>query len=219
VSRHPLQWTALRASAVCLLASAIPAFALAAQVSPSVTARRMLLLRSDLGRGWSVQAPAPRRAPGLRCRGFSPQLAGVRRRAAVASQTFQQTSQGPFLSQSAYLYDTHAQQGVVSRRVFTRRRLVCVAAALARGGSGASYSVTSRRVAALRRPAGSVLRYRVGGTATGGGQTVPVFLDELVLARGAVITVLEVSSFDAPPTDGLERQLAHQADGKLRGAP
>jgi hypothetical protein len=63
-----------------------------------------------------------------------------------------------------------------------------------------------------------VARYRVGGNATGAGQTIPVYLDELVLGRAAMITVLDVASFDAPPSDGLERHLAFLADAGLRRA-
>jgi hypothetical protein len=62
-----------------------------------------------------------------------------------------------------------------------------------------------------------VARYRVAGNATAGGQTMPVYLDELVLGRAAMITALDVASFDAPPSDGLERHLAALADVALRG--
>jgi hypothetical protein len=207
----------LLVAAACLLGPAVPALAAARLLSPSATARQALVRRADLGRGWSTEAAAPARAPNLTCQAFSPRLPGVHRRAAVASPTFQQSAQGPFLSQAAYLYGSRTQEQVAWRRIVTPRLLRCVVSALASGsGGGASFTVTSRHVSSLRRPAGSVARYRVGGNATSAGQTMPVFLDELVLRRAAMITVLDVSSFDAPPSDGLERHLAALADAGLR---
>jgi hypothetical protein len=203
--------------AVCLLAPAATALAAAPHVSSSETARQALLRRGDLGRGWSTEAPAPARAPDLTCRAFSPRLPGVHRLAAVASPTFQRSAQGPFLSQAAYLYGSGAQEQVAWRRGVTPRLLRCAVTTLASGsGSGASFTVTSRHVSSLRRPGGVVARYRVGGNVTGSGQTMPVYLDELVLGRAALITVLDVSSFDAPPSDALERHLAALADAGLR---
>ncbi|MEA2157643.1 MAG: hypothetical protein QOD66_23 [Solirubrobacteraceae bacterium] len=211
------RWAAVVVAAGCLLGPAVSALAAAQTHSASQIARLALLRKADLGRGWSVAAAAPARAPGLTCRGFSPRLPGVHLRAAVASPTFQQSAQGPFLSQAAYLYGSGIQQRVAWRRIVTPRLLRCAAAALATGsGGGASFTVTSRRVSSLRRPKGAVARYRVGGNATGAGQTMPVYLDELVLGRAALITVLDVSSFDAPPSDALERHLADLADAGLR---
>jgi hypothetical protein len=215
-SRRP---PAFLVAAVCLLAPAVPALAAARRLSASATARQALLRRTDLGRGWSIEAAAPARAPGLTCRGFSPRLPGVRSRASVASPTFQQSLQGPFLSQVAYLYGSATQEQVAWRRIVTPRLMRCAVAALASGsGSGAHFTVTSRHISSLRRAGGAVARYRVGGSVTGSGQTNPVYLDELVLHRAALITVLDVSSFDAPPTDAVERRLTELADARLRRA-
>jgi hypothetical protein len=202
------------AAAACLLALAGSAVAASSSGSASATARRVLLGRSELGRGWSVEAPAPAHALRLTCRAFSPRLSGVRVRASVASPTLQQSSQGPFLSQAAYLYGAAGQERVVWRHVVISRLLRCAAATFAAGGT--SYAVTSSRVSALHRPGGTVTRYRIAGTVAGGGQTLPAYLDELVLGRGVLITVLDVSSFDAPASDRLESQLAGLALAKLR---
>jgi hypothetical protein len=199
-----------------LLGAAAPA---PASQSPSMVARHALLRRLDLGRAWSLQAPAPRRAPKLTCRGFSPRLPGVRAPAAAASATFERGPQGPFVSQTAYVYASAAQQRVVWRRVVTSRLLRCVAAALRAGsGGGTTFTLTSRRVMPLHGVAGTapkVSRYRVGGSASSGGQTLPVYLDELVLGRGAAITTLDVTSFTDPPADSLERRLVRLASPRL----
>ena len=205
-------WGAL-AGAGLLLGAAAPAPAFQ---SPSIVARHALLRRPDLGRAWSLQAPAPRRAPKLTCHGFSPRLPGVRAPGAAASATFERGPHGPFVSQTAYVYASAAQQRVVWRRVVTSRLLRCVAAALRAGsGGGTAFTLTSRKVVSLHGTGGLVTRYRVSGSATNAGQTLPVFLDELVLGQRELITALDVSSFAQPPADSLERRLVRLASARL----
>lgn len=198
------------AAACAMLASA----GVAGAASPTSIVGGGLLLTAQLGRPWTVQSPAPARAQRLTCRAFSPHLSGVRVRAPAASPTFEQSAQGPFLSQAVYLYGSAAQQRTVRRSAVVPRLLRCVAARFAAGGSG--YAVTSSHVSALRRSGGVITRYRIGGTVSGGGQTLPAFLDEIVLGRGALITVLDVSNLQAPPSDSLERHLAGFAADRLR---
>jgi hypothetical protein len=129
--------------------------------------------------------------------------------------------QGPFLSQTAYAYLTVAQAGVVWRRVVTSRLLRCAAAALRAGsGGGTTFTVSSRKVVPLqglaRTPAGvTVARYRIGGSASAAGQTLPVYLDELVVSRGPLITAIDVTSFSDPPADKLERRILRRAVSRL----
>jgi hypothetical protein len=204
------------AGAGLLLGAAAPA---PASGSPSMVARHALLRRSDLGHAWSLQAPAPRRAPKLTCHGFSPRLVGVSAPGAAASPTFERGPQGPFVSQTAYVYATAAQQRVVWRHVVASRLLRCVAAALRAGSSGGTtFTVTSRKVLPPRGLAGpglKVSRYRVSGSASSGGQTLPVYLDELVLGKGAAITTIDVTSFTDPPDDRVERRLVRLASARL----
>ncbi|MFL5831297.1 MAG: hypothetical protein ACJ76X_15390 [Solirubrobacteraceae bacterium] len=208
-------WGAL-AGVGLLLGAAAPAPASSARkrAIPSPTAA--LLRRADLGRPWTLQADAPKHAPALTCHGFSPRLPGVTAPAAVASPTFARGLQGPFVSQTAYRYATPAQQQIVWRRVVVPRLLRCVARALTAGASGgARFTVTSRKVAPLHGAAAPVTRYRIGGSATSAGQTLPVYLDELVLGHGPLITSLDVSSFAQPPADSLERRLVRLASTRL----
>jgi hypothetical protein len=174
--------------------------------------RRALVTVHDLGAGWSVESPAPGRAPSLTCSAFAPRLPGVRRLGAAASPTFALSGHGTYLSQVAYRYGNASQAALVWRRVVTPRLLACVAAALRNSsGAGTSFTVTGRRVVALRGAATRVERLRVRGTATASGQTLPVYVDELVLARGAIISVLDVATFDAPAADALERRIVAAA--------
>jgi hypothetical protein len=199
-----------------LLGAAAPAPASTPQQRAISPPRAALLRRADLGRQWSLQAAAPKHAPPLTCHGFSPRLPGVSAPAAVASPTFARGLDGPFVSQTAYRYATAAQQHVVWRRVVVKRLLHCVAAALTAGGSGgARFTVASRKVLPLRGAGASVTRYRVGGSATSAGQTLPVFLDELVLGQRGLITALDVSTLMQPPADSLERRLVRLASARL----
>jgi hypothetical protein len=205
------------AGAGLLLGAAAPA---PASASLSVLARHALVRRSDLGHGWSIQAPAPRRAPKLTCHAFSPRLSGVGAPGTAASPTFERGPEGPFVSQAAYVYPTVAQQRVVWRRVVVSRLSRCVAAALRAGSGGRTkFTVTSSKVLPLRGVAAGALkvsRYRAVGSASSGGQTIPVYLDELVVGQGAVITTIDLTTFADPPGDRLERRLVRLASSRAR---
>jgi hypothetical protein len=72
-------------------------------------------------------------------------------------------------------------------------------------------------------PAGARL-FRVDGRATESGQSTPVYLDVVLIARGRVVVELELSSFESPARASLELRLARtlarrigSASGKLGG--
>jgi hypothetical protein len=191
---------------VACLVGTVPGVAFAApRANVRAPEQRALLTVHDLGSGWSVDSPPPRPTPPLTCRAFAPRLAGVRQLGAAASPTYARRGADIWLSQVAYRYGSASQAGVVWRRVVTPRLLACVVASL-RGG-GASFGVTSRRVLGLRGVATRVERLRVSGTARAYGQTLPFTVDEVVLARGAIVSVLDFATFDAPAPDALERRV------------
>lgn len=175
-------------------------------------ARAELVTRGELGSGWRVQAPPPRRIPPLTCPAFSPRLSGVTEVGTAASPTFAESAAGPFLAQIAYVYASGEQRQTIWRQVVRPRLLTCVAAALRQGSAhGVQFTVTGRRRLRLPRLTGQRAGYRAQGTATGAGQSVPVYLDMLVLGRGASISELSITSFDSPVTAGLEARLARRA--------
>lgn len=175
-------------------------------------ARADLIPRGDLGVGWRVQSPPPRPIPALSCPGFSPRLTGVKETGAAASPTFAQSADGPFLAQIAYVYASDRQRQTVWRRVVTPRLETCVAGALRQGSvHGAQFTVTARRRLRLPRLAAQRAGYRVQATVTGSGQTVPIYLDMLVLGRGASISELSVTSIGTPVSSSLETRLARRA--------
>ena len=158
-----------RLTAVALLAiTGLPAIAAASIVehhtaAGTALAREALLVRGDLGGGWSASA-APRSVPPLTCPAFSPSLDGVERGAA-ASPTFSEGRAGPFVSQASYVYATASQAAVVWRRVVTPELVRCVAASLRGGGnSGVTFAVRSERLLTVPAVRGaSTPAYRVAG--------------------------------------------------------
>jgi hypothetical protein len=178
-------------------------------------AQAALLERSDLGSGW-VAAPPPKTIPSLTCPRFDPRVSGAVQLGAAASSTFQSSSDGPFVSQSAYAYATASEQAAVWRAVVRRNLLRCVAASLSQGSAqGVEFAVTSQRLLALAKLPVPAAGYRVGGTASTAGQTIGVFLDVLVLGRGRVVTEISISSFGAPASPQLEQRVARLVSQRL----
>ncbi len=170
----------------------------------------MLLRRGDLGRGWSETSAAPRKAPSLTCAGFSPSPRAVEIGRA-GSPTWQQSANGPFVSETTYAYASAGQEPSVWAAVVRPKFARCAAQSLIAGsGGGVSFKVTHEQAFGLPGLPGAS-RYRVRGTATSSGQSVDVYLDQVVIGRGKVIGVLSVSSFEAPVANRLERRLARSA--------
>jgi hypothetical protein len=189
-------------------------------VAGRTTARHALLRRSDLGSGWSQNAPAPQHVPRLTCRDFDPSVRGVRQTGAAAGATFQGGSSGPFLSQSAYAYATPAERGIFWQRVVRPKLVRCVADALKRGsGQGVSFKVTGEHLLALPKLPARAAGYRVVGTASTTLQTIDVYLDMIVLGRGNAVTQISLSSFSEPVDRALELRLARRAANRLPAGP
>lgn len=193
------------------------ATAIARHVTPAGTAlaRRALLGRGDFGKGWSSE-PAPRAVPPLTCPRFSPALGGATEVGDAASPTFRGSSNGPFVSQSVYVYATAGQRAAVWRAVVRRPLLRCVAASLAGGsGHGVRFAVTGKRLLSLPRIGVAAAGFRASGTASTQGESIDVFLDVVVLGSGRTITAVSISSFEQPVARALELRLARSVAQRL----
>jgi hypothetical protein len=198
---------ATAAALAVLLGSAAAATVRRHTPAGSALARHALLRRGDLGRGWSG-SPAPKKVPELTCPGFSPPLQGVVETGSATTPTFQGSSSGPFVSETAYAYATAAQQGTVRGKVGQPGLLRCVAASLAQGSSnGVRFTVTDKRLLTLPKLAARAAGYRVTGTASRPGQTIDVYLDVLLLGRGETVTEISISSFAQPVARAFELRL------------
>lgn len=199
-----------------LLSAAVAVAAVAHTSGGTALARAVLLRRSDLGHGWSVDTPAPGQVPILTCPRFSPGINGAVETGAAASPTFDAGTSGPFVSQTAYAYATSAQEAIVWRAVVRPPLLGCVAESLLSGsGQGVHFAVTSMRGLRLPKLSTPADGYGVSGTATSSGVSIDVYLDVLVLARGQTITAISLSSFQRPVTLRNALRLARIVAGRM----
>lgn len=177
-------------------------------------AGRALIARRQLGHGWRATA-APARVPPITCPGFDPHVpAAVEIGAATTGRLFQ-TAAGPFVSQTAYAYATAAEATAVARHYLRRGLVTCIASSLTGGSTRqVKFRVRRRHGLAVPRLGLAARGYRVAGTATEPEQTVAVYLDAIVLARGQVVTELSLASFYAPPRR-LELRLERLAARRL----
>jgi hypothetical protein len=214
-----LRLTAITVAAFVAFATPLAASASAAVQTHSTPAgmalaRRSLLQRGDFGRKWT-SSPAPKTVPGLTCPAFSPALSGVVQTGAAISPTYEQSTTGPFASQTAYAYANGAQEQTVWSAVARPRLLACVAASLARTSTGGvHFAVTGKRLLPLPNLPVRAKGYRVTGTASVPNQTVNVYLDVLLLGGGNVVTELSFSSFLQPVSRAFELRLARIVAGR-----
>jgi hypothetical protein len=182
--------------------------------SEVIAARHALLKGPDL-RGWR-STPGPKKAPTLTCPAFAPNLGTLPTPGAAASPTFMQTANGPFVSQSAYVYPTAKQELTFWHRAVTRRLATCVAGALTSAStSSVTFTVKSKHSLPLPAIADRRAGYRVIGTAKTTAQEITVYLDMLVVGRGSGLTQISFTSFSQPVARALELRLARLVTGRL----
>jgi hypothetical protein len=175
---------------------------------PSPTA--LLLTRADLGSGWSVSSQAPRKVASIGCAALHLELHGgaAHPRAAAASATFGQGSSGPFVAQTAYEYANATDQRTVWKGVARRALMQCLAESFVHGAAdGVQFTVVGKRALSEPRLKVKLAAYRITATAARPGQSVPAYLDVLVLASGDAVTELSVSNLVTPPASRLEHRL------------
>jgi hypothetical protein len=91
-----------------------------------------------------------------------------------------------------------------------------VAASLRHGsGGGIRFATTHQGQLGLPKLGARRSGYRVAGTATTTAQTINVYLDMVVLARGRTLTAISLSSFSEPVTRSLELGIARRAAARL----
>ncbi|MGH2888884.1 MAG: hypothetical protein ACRDNJ_04565 [Solirubrobacteraceae bacterium] len=193
----------------------------AATSSPSAAARALLVTRAQLGHGWTVSSPAPRRVPPIACGRLHVRLTGAATRPkADATPTFARGAGGPFFSQAAYLYAAAAPAATAWRAVARRALMACLAQSLARGGGrGVTFRVTRRRFTRPRGLGAAAVLFSLQANASGAGQTDQAFLDVLLLHRGAGIDELSFTSLLQASPRALERRFGRAAARRLAALP
>jgi hypothetical protein len=196
----------------------LPAIALAAHHKPSpetLLARKALLRTSDIGTSWRSTA-APKQVPTLTCPAFSPDLGTLPKPGAAVSPTFQQTANGPFVSQTAYAFPKASQALTFWHRVVTHSLGKCVAGGLT-ASSTQTVNFKANHTRSLPLPAIADRRagYRVIGTASTTAQQITVYLDMIVVGRGSELSQISFTSFEQPPPRSLELRLARLVAARL----
>jgi len=178
-------------------------------------ARAELLRHSDL-HGWGAAA-APKKVPPLTCSAFSP--SAIKPLGDAASQTFSDGSNGPFVSETAYVYSSASQEQTFWHRAVGRRLESCVADSLTAGStSSVTFTVSRRQLLSLPRIGARDAGYRVSGNAssTDGSQTV--YLDMLVVGDGSGIAAISFTSFFDPVARSTELRLARLVASRMGGS-
>jgi hypothetical protein len=178
-------------------------------------AHRSLAARVDLGPGWKA-GPTPKKPGALACR-TPTSLKGVVETGAAVSPTYSASGSGPFVSGSAFVYDTAAGAARFFAQIAKPNALPCLAQSLATGKStsGVTFTVTGRQTLAAPRVGVSAAAYRVVGRATITAQKVTVYADVILLQRGSTIAELTFASFSTPVPPTTETRIARAAASRL----
>lgn len=204
------------AAGLAVLSLAGPTMAAAGNTRAQAAARAALLGQRDFGPGWTSSPPSRKPAP-MTCSAFHPALGGSAPAASAVSRTFDGGQPGPYVSQTAYAFTNAFHARDYWRRVVRRPLLACVAKSLVAGsGNGIQFAVTSKQMLSLPNIGDRSAGYRVAGTETRSGQSVDVYLDMLVVGRGAEISAISLASAEQPADRGLELRLARKIAARER---
>ena len=202
------------AGALLIGVASAPA-ATAATPAASKLASASLIRGRDLGSGWHESASAPRQAPTLACPGSGGSHV-VHELARAASPTFAQSQQGPFAFEINAVFGSAASASRWWTQVVHPGLRRCFESVLNASASGrVKLHATAAQVLPLPGGPSGLERYRISGQATSSGQSTPIFFDVLLERRGGYVAELQLSSFESPPADALERQLARAVVRRL----
>ena len=178
-------------------------------------AHRSLVVRGDLGPGWKAGA-TPKKPGALACRAPAT-LKGVVETGAAVSPLYSASASGPFLSASAFVYDTAAGAARFFEQIAKPSALPCLSQSLATGKSaaGVTFTVTRRQTLTAPRLGVSAAAYRVIGHATVSAQKVTVYADLILLQHASTIVELSFASFSAPVPAATETRIGRAAASRL----
>lgn len=178
-------------------------------------AHRSLVTRADLGPGWKAGA-TPKKPGTLACTAPAT-LKGVLETGAAVSPLYSASGSGPFVSASAFVYDSTAGAVRFFELIAKPRALPCLSQSLATGKSaaGVTFTVTRRQTLGAPRLGVSAAAYRVVGHASVAAQKVTVYADVILLQRASAIVELSFSSFSAPVPPTTESRIARAAASRL----
>ncbi len=178
-------------------------------------AGRALVTRADVGPGWKAGV-RPKKPGTLACRAPST-LKGVLETGAAVSPLYSASGSGPFVSASAFVYDTPAGAARFFAQIAKPNALPCLSQSLATGKSaaGVTFTVTRRQTLATPRLGVTAAAYRVVGHASVAAQKVTVYADVILLQHASAIVELSFASFSEPVPPATEQRIARAAASRL----
>jgi hypothetical protein len=177
-------------------------------------AHRVLIRHSDLGGGW-VTGATPKKVGSLACATVT--LKGVVEIGSAVSPTYRRSGTGPFVSESAFTYNSSAGAATFFKRVATRGALSCLAQTILQGASssGVSFTVVAKQALPAPRVPAKAAAYRIVGRAQVQAQKIDVYIDLVLLQQGNAIAELGFSSFAVPVSRADELQITRAAAKRL----
>jgi mono/diheme cytochrome c family protein len=175
-------------------------------------AGRVSLTLGDVALGWT-SSPAPTTEQSPVCAAWHPDLAGVVETGAASSDSLQGGKEGPFVSESAWLYKTAAQAQTLWSRVVGKKLIGCLASSVTKGSTAdVKFTVRSQDVRELGKTRAA---YRVVATAATSGQSVTTYYDLVVVRGGRGVAEITVARVGAPPAPSAETAFAKAVAQRL----
>jgi hypothetical protein len=167
-------------------------------------AKRALLVKRDLGKGWT-SSPTKAAPTTLTCPRFQPKQSDLVETGAASSPSYKEATSGLFVSQVAWVYKTNAQAATLWRRVVGKGLSRCLSDTV----SGAStqtvtFKVTHSGELEVPKLAQRTAAFRVMATTKTAGQSVTTYFDMLVLGQGRTVTQISFAAFGAPIPSAIE---------------
>lgn len=171
-------------------------------------AKRVLLVRADLGKGWTAK-PGAAGPTSLTCASFHPDQADLVETGAAATPSYLGSTTGPFVAQSAWVYKTDKQAEALWRRVVGPGLLRCLVETVQAGSTkDVTFTVTRKGELKVPRLAQRIAGFRVISNAKSAGQSVTTYYDMLVLASGRTVTQVSFAEFGKPIPSAVEVALS-----------
>ena len=178
-------------------------------------AKHALVQRADLGAGWSVGV-TPKKTGSLACKAPT-SLKGIVETGAAISPTYRAGATGPFISASAFAYNSAASAAQYFVRVAKPQALPCLVRTLEaeQPSTGVTFTIVKRQT--LRPPSvpANAAAYRVVGRESVSAQKVTVYTDIVLLQRGSAIVELTIASFSSPLPATTENRTVRAAAARL----
>lgn len=206
----------MRLLAACAVAAVLAGTAAAAnapiaQHTPKdvALAKRALIGKADVGKGWQVAATASTRST-LTCKASNPSMAGIVE-TGTAAAGFRGGAQ--VLGQVVWVYRTSAQAATLWRRAGGKGFLACLVAA-ARSAGGLTVTKLQSGELTVPKLAQRTVAYRVIATAKVKGKAVNLYYDNFLLAEGRTVTQITFGSA-APIPSAVELALSRVVAKRL----